>query len=123
MILLTLHTIACFAIFYVCGSFLLVREKASTTFQFVFQVGLLLLMVGAFTAGAAALTGRTLISWWDMLVRSGAAIIAVYLFERTFGIRKQAKCLYDNITSLPARAVAWWEARLHIAKINARRKP
>lgn len=119
-ILVAINSLACLAIFWVCGTFLLVRDGATSMKQMTAQLGLLLAMVGAFASGLAPLMYQHAPAWWTLLLRVGIALIALTRYDNAFGIAQQVRNTVHSLAELPSRAAAWWHERLAIAYRNAR---
>lgn len=122
LFLLVLNSLACFAIFWVCGTFLLVHDRATCVRHAVVQFALLLSMVGAFAAGVAPFAQMFAPGWWSVVLRVGIGIIALTQYDKVFGVRKQAQSLSLAIQTIPLRMSAWWAERLAIAHRHARTK-
>lgn len=121
-LLVAFNGLACLSIFWVCGTFLLVRDEATSMKQMSAQVGLLLAMVGAFACGLAPLFYQHAPAWWSLLLRVGVALIALTRYDNAFGIVRQVRNTSHSLAEIPARATAWWHERLAIAYRNARQR-
>lgn len=122
IVLLVLNSCACFAIFWVCGTFLLVRDRATRMRQMVTQVGLLLSMVGAFSTGLMPFVHGLAMEWPTVLLRTGIGMVALTQYDKAFGIAAQARLVVIRIATLPMQISAWWAERLAIAHRHARTK-
>ena len=119
LVLMILNTAACMVIFWVCGSFLITRDKPTTKMQGLAQVGLLLTMVGSFVTGVAPFVDVVQPGWWSVLLRMGVALVGLQQYDRAFGIARQWRTFAENIRSIPCQIAVWWARKLHIAHKQA----
>ncbi len=122
VILLLLNSAACFALFWVCGTFLLARDVPTCMRHWVIQVGLLLAMVGAFATGLAPLVHAAGPDWWSVLLRVGVALVALAQYDKAFGIACQVRGILARLRVMPALLVDWWAERWAIAQRHARQR-
>lgn len=115
LVLMILDTAACMVIFWVCGSFLITRDKPENTMQGLAQLGLLLAMVGSFVTGVAPFVDVVQPGWWSVLLRLGIGLIAIQQYDRVFGIFRQWTNLHENIRSAPCQLATWWRKKLTTA--------
>lgn len=120
--LLLLNTLACATTFWVTGSFLLFRDPGRCVKQWVMQLGLLMMMVGAFTNGVGGLKYPFTLGWWDVIFTIGVAAVALIYYDRGFGIKRQLYSTLHRLNTLPDAVAAWFRARWQEAHRRVREK-
>lgn len=121
-IVLLVNSAACVAIFWVCGTFLIVGDRVDCWRRALMQGGLLLSMTGAFAAGMAPFAGHSVPTWWTLLLRIGIATLALLQFDQAFGLAEQGRVVARRVRAWPLRLHVWWEQRWAIAERYARRR-
>lgn len=116
---LALNTVACACVFWVAGAFLVTRDRPTYVSDVALLLGLLLAMCGAMIAGLAPFRYGLTPAWWHLMFRSGAALIALVLYDLAFGIHAQFFHAVEPIRTAPERLRRWWHRALAIAHDHA----
>jgi hypothetical protein len=119
---IVVNTLSCAALFWVCGSFLLIGGQATTLRQLGLQAGMLIVMVSAMACAIIPFKFGVLPSPWSQGLRGGGSILALGLYDARFGIRTQLQHFVFSATDLPRQLKRWWQQALDVAHYNARSK-
>jgi hypothetical protein len=123
-LIVLINAAAGLSIFWVCGTFLLVGDRATCTRRLLLQLALLFGMAGGFAAGLAPLAGYPTLHWWTVMLHAAVAAIALMQYDQAFGIRAQLRIFLQRLCHWPHAVHAWWIQRVAEAERHARgRRP
>lgn len=105
-----MDVVLCAVVAWVSGAFLLAGHGDRAA-RIGFNLGLLLLAVGAVAMACLPLPAAGPLRWWPLLAKLGGAVVAAGLYERRFGWRPQGRALWLTLVEIGGRLEARLRAR------------
>lgn len=105
-----LDVMLCTLVAWVSGAFLLAGH-GDRAVRIGFNLGLLLLAVGAVAMACLPLPAAGPLRWWPLLAKLGGAVVAAGLYERRFGWWPQVRALWRALVQVGDRLEARLRAR------------